>query len=84
MDSKIIQGGIDRLSKTDILIVAGTSGVVYPVAEFPFLTKRQNPKVKIFEFNLDRTPISSLATETILGSVEKTLPEFFLLNPENK
>lgn len=78
LDSKIIQGCIDRLSMTDILIVAGTSGVVYPVAEFPFLAKRQNPKVKIYEFNLDRTPISSLATKIILGSVERTLPEFFL------
>ncbi|MFX1284008.1 MAG: NAD-dependent deacylase [Promethearchaeota archaeon] len=76
LDSKIIQSCITRLSITDILIVAGTSGVVYPVAEFPFLSKRQNPSIQIFEFNLDYTPISNIATKTILGSVEKTLPNF--------
>ena len=77
LDREIIQGCIDRLSMTDVLLVAGTSGVVFPVAEFPFLAKRQNPKVKIFEFNLDHTPITNIATETIFGSVEKTIPEFF-------
>ncbi len=77
LDSRIIQGCIDRLSITDILIVAGTSGVVYPVAEFPFLARRQNPQVKIYEFNLDHTPISSITNETVLGPVEKTIPPFF-------
>lgn len=77
LDSIILQGCIDRLSMTDILIVAGTSAVVYPVAEFPFLAQLQNPSIKIFEFNLDYTPISNIATEIILGSVEKTLPKFF-------
>ncbi|MFX0123222.1 MAG: NAD-dependent deacylase [Candidatus Hodarchaeota archaeon] len=77
LDHQIIQRCIDRLSLTDVLLIAGTSGVVYPVAEFPFLAKRLNPKVKIYEFNLDHTPISSIATKTILGSVEKTISEFF-------
>lgn len=77
LDSEIIQGCVDRLSLTDILIVAGTSMVVYPVAEFPFLAQQQNPSVKVFEFNLDYTPISRIATKTFLGSVEKTIPDFF-------
>ena len=77
LDGKIIRECVDRLSLTDILIVAGTSMVVYPVAEFPFLAQRQNPSVKVFEFNLDYTPISRIATQTFLGSVEKTLPDFF-------
>ncbi|UCG02942.1 MAG: NAD-dependent deacylase [Candidatus Heimdallarchaeota archaeon] len=77
LDSNIIQNCIDQLSITDMLIVAGTSGVVYPAAEFPFLAKRQNSQVTIYEFNLDYTPISNIATETILGPVEETIPEFF-------
>ncbi|MFX1518145.1 MAG: NAD-dependent deacylase [Promethearchaeota archaeon] len=77
LDHGIIQGCFNRLSITDVLIVAGTSGIVYPVAEFPFIAKRQNSKLHIYEFNLDYTPISSIATNTILGSVEKTIPEFF-------
>jgi NAD-dependent deacetylase len=77
LDRGIIQQCTDRLFVTDLLIVAGTSGVVYPVAEFPFIAKRQNSKVKIYEFNLDHTPISSIATDTILGPVEETIPDFF-------
>lgn len=77
LDNRIIQKCVNRLSKTDILIVAGTSGVVFPVADFPFKAKHLNPSVEIYEFNLDYTPISSIATQIFLGSVEKTLVEFF-------
>ena len=77
LDHGIIQHCIDRLTITDVLIVAGTSGIVYPVAEFPFMAKRQNSKLLIYEFNLDHTPISTIATKTIIGPVEETIPEFF-------
>jgi NAD-dependent deacetylase len=77
LDLGVIQGCINRLSITDVLIVAGTSGIVYPVAEFPFIAKGQNSKLHIYEFNLDHTPISSIATKTILGPVEVTIPKFF-------
>ena len=77
LDHGVIQGCINRLSFTDVLIVAGTSGIVYPVAEFPFIAKRHNSKLLIYEFNLDHTPISTIATETVLGPVEETIPEFF-------
>lgn len=77
LNHNIIQSCFDRLSSTDLLIVAGTSMVVYPVAEFPFLARQRNPSVKIFEFNLDYTPISNITSETIIGPVEKTLPKFF-------
>ena len=77
LDSSIIHACEKQISITDVLIVAGTSGVVYPVAQFPFLAKRYNPRVKIYEFNLNHTPISSIASETIIGPVEATIPEFF-------
>ena len=77
LDSSIIHACEKQISITDVLIVAGTSGVVYPVAQFPFLVKRYNPRVKIYEFNLNHTPISSIASETIIGPVEATIPEFF-------
>ncbi len=65
------------LIQSDLLIVAGTSGVVYPIADFPFQAKRTNPSMEIFEFNKERTPISSVATKFIHGPVEKTLSLFF-------
>ena len=76
LNNEIVQKSLDRLRSTEILIIAGTSGVVYPVAEFPFFAKQQNPSVAIYEFNLEYTPISQITKQTILGPVEVTLPEF--------
>jgi NAD-dependent deacetylase len=73
----IIEQSFIRLSITQILIIIGTSGIVFPVAEFPFFAKQKNQHLKIYEFNLEYTPLSELATKTILGPVEETLPEFF-------
>ena len=39
--------------------------------------KRNNPLSEIYEFNMEKTPISQIATETILGPVEETLIQFF-------
>jgi NAD-dependent deacetylase len=77
LDGSIIQTCLKILNQSDLLIVAGTSGVVYPIADFPFQAKRNNPAIEIFEFNIERTPISSVATKFIHGPVEKTLNQFF-------
>ncbi|MHA2225397.1 MAG: SIR2 family NAD-dependent protein deacylase [Candidatus Hodarchaeales archaeon] len=77
LDRKILQECFTRLSLTDVLIVAGTSGLVYPVSEFPFYAKKQNKNLKIFEFNIEKTPISKIATQTIIGPVQETVPAFF-------
>jgi NAD-dependent deacetylase len=77
LDRKILQQCYTLLTEIDTLIVAGTSAVVYPVAEFPYLVKRNNPLSEIYEFNIEKTPISPIATQTILGPVEETLIRFF-------
>ena len=77
LDNEVITKCLDQLLTTDILIIAGTSGVVYPVAEFPFFALRNNPDISIIEFNIERTPISRMATETIIGPVEETLVDYF-------
>ncbi|MGC9781606.1 MAG: NAD-dependent deacylase [Candidatus Heimdallarchaeota archaeon] len=75
LDQQIIMKSYDILTnETDILLVIGTSGVVYPVADFPFLAKRNG--AIIVEFNVDPTPISQIADYTILGKAEETLPKF--------
>lgn len=79
LDGQILQQCYTLLNETDTLIVAGTSAVIYPVAEFPFLVKRSNPLSEIYEFNIEKTPISKIATETIIGPVEETLIQFFQL-----
>jgi NAD-dependent deacetylase len=58
-----------------VLLIVGTSGLVYPVAAFPQIAK-QASNALIIEFNVEKTPISSIADNSILGKAENTLPEF--------
>ena len=58
----------------DVLLVIGTSGLVYPIADLPRFAKLNN--VKVIEFNINKTPISQFADYTIVGKSEITLPVF--------
>ncbi|MHA1444715.1 MAG: SIR2 family NAD-dependent protein deacylase, partial [Candidatus Hodarchaeales archaeon] len=77
LDQNTLVSSYQRLRVTDLLIIAGTSAVVYPVADFPSFAKRHNSIVKILEFNLEITPISKIASKTFFGSIENTLGDFF-------
>lgn len=61
------------LNTYETLIVAGTSGVVYPVASFPTILKANGGK--IVEINIEKTPISDLADVSIIGKTGEILPE---------
>lgn len=75
LDHQIIMKSHDILAnETDVLLVIGTSGIVYPVAGFPIIAKRSGAIV--VEFNVDPTPISQLADYTLLGKAEETLMKF--------
>ncbi|MHA1993641.1 MAG: SIR2 family NAD-dependent protein deacylase [Candidatus Hodarchaeales archaeon] len=76
LDPDVIQRSYNRLHITDVLLIIGTSGVIHPVATFPYIAKQGNENLIVYEFNLEPTPLSSLANKTILGPVEKTLPLF--------
>ena len=65
---------IEWVLKANIMLVIGTSGVIAPVSSLPLFAKKNN--AKIIEFNIEKTPISSISDYTILGLCEKTLPEF--------
>jgi len=58
----------------DVLLVVGTSGVVYPVADFPRVAKQHG--AILLEFNLTETPISLIADYRFSAPAEKTLPSF--------
>jgi NAD-dependent deacetylase len=57
----------------DTLIVAGTSGVVYPVASFPQTVKDNGGSV--IEVNLEPTPISTIADISLFGKSGDILPK---------
>jgi len=56
----------------DCIIVAGTSGVVYPAAELPYIVSRNSGKV--IEVNLEPSPISNIADVALFGKSGKILP----------
>lgn len=75
LDRNVLQK-VDEIIRTecDVLLVVGTSGVVYPIADLPYLAKMND--VIVIEFNVDETPITQLADYTILGKSEEILPKF--------
>jgi NAD-dependent deacetylase len=62
-----------RLEECDTLIVAGTSGVVYPVASFPEAVKTHGGF--IIEVNMEPTPISGIADVSLMGRCGEILPQ---------
>lgn len=62
----------------DVVLVAGTSAVVYPAASIPRIAKRKG--AVIIEFNLEETELTASDTDIlILGSAGETLPELVKL-----
>ena len=60
---------------SDILLVAGTSAVVYPAASLAPLAKRAGAIV--IEINPDETPISAAVTYSLRGRAGDILPQLF-------
>jgi NAD-dependent deacetylase len=64
-----------RLKRGDVLIVTGTSSVVYPAASLP--EKAAFTGVTIIEFNKDfPTPLSPIAKICVEGKASETFPQF--------
>jgi NAD-dependent deacetylase len=62
-----------RLARAcDVLLVAGTSGVVYPAADLPFLARRAGRPV--IDVNPEETPISEIAEVHLAGASGVMLP----------
>ncbi|CAB9521261.1 NAD-dependent protein deacylase [Seminavis robusta] len=72
-----------RLKRGDVMLVAGTSSVVYPAASIP--EKAASAGVTIIEFNKDfPTPLSSIAKIRVEGRAAETFPEFVKLVLEKR
>lgn len=60
--------------KADVVLVIGTSAVVYPAAGIPLIAKQN--RAHIIEFNLEETGLTSYATDIFIkGRTGDTLPE---------
>ncbi len=55
----VLQRAFEEVSRSDVMIVAGTSAVVQPAASLPLIVKRKGGAV--IEINPDETPLSNIA-----------------------
>jgi NAD-dependent deacetylase len=65
----------DAASRCDVMVVVGTSGIVYPAAGLPQQAKMNNAIV--IEFNLERSNISGIADISNFGKAGEELPGFW-------
>ena len=64
---------VQAVSSCDVLLVVGTSAVVYPAASLAPLAKRSGAKV--IEVNPDDTPLSTAVIYSIRGRAGEVLPQ---------
>ncbi|MDR2017976.1 MAG: NAD-dependent deacylase [Syntrophobacterales bacterium] len=64
----------DEAHRCKVLLIMGTSGVVYPAAEIPYASKLQG--AVIVEINVSATPFTSSITDHFLkGNVSEIMPK---------
>ena len=68
----ILSSAFESSRSCDVLIVVGTSGVVYPVARLPEVASRSGRKV--IQINPARSELDSACTWNLTGSAGKLLP----------
>jgi len=62
----------DALRSCELLLIIGTSGVVYPAASFASVARAAGAFV--VEINLERTPTSALVDVSVQGRAKDLLP----------
>lgn len=72
----VAQQSVVEAEKCDLMLVCGTSAVVYPFANLPRIA-RQRRTVKIIEVNADPTPLTEdgISNYLIQGKTGETLPK---------
>ena len=66
------QKSVDAVSNADVVIVVGTSSIVYPAAGLPELALANG--IPVIEVNPERTPLSDAATATVRETAAGALP----------
>ena len=65
-----------HLEKTDIFLSIVTSNNVYPAAGFIDFICNKQKKVKLIEFNIEKTNKSSLFERSVIGTASETIETF--------
>lgn len=72
LDPIVMDAATGAIEAADVVLVVGTSSIVYPVAELPRLARRRNAHV--VEINVANTPLSPAAHEVLRGAAGEVLP----------
>jgi NAD-dependent deacetylase len=72
LDPATLETATDAIEHADIVLVVGTSAVVYPVAALPHAARRRNARV--VEINVENTPLTREADAVLKGPAGVILP----------
>jgi NAD-dependent deacetylase len=72
LSERAIHEAYSALDSCDLMLVVGTSGIVYPVAGFPEIARRAG--ARIVEINPEETPITELSDLFLKGPAGEVLP----------
>ena len=73
LDREVIETAFLKSREAEILFVIGTSGVVQPAASLPFIAKENG--AFIIEINTERTPITNIADEFLMGKAGEIMED---------
>lgn len=73
LPARVLDAAWRAAERCDVVLVVGTSGVVYPAAQLPFVAKQQG--ATLIDVNPDCTPISEVADLFLQGSSGEVLPQ---------
>ena len=73
LDPEDLQHSYEALRSCEILLIIGTSGLVYPAASFGPVAKDQG--AFIAELNLDPTPNTDLVDIAVQGRAKDLVPQ---------
>ena len=72
LDPVAIDAATTAMSAADVVLVVGTSAVVYPVAALPQIARRRG--VRVVEVNVEETPLTTEADAVLRGAAGEVLP----------
>jgi NAD-dependent deacetylase len=72
LDAAVMATAVEAIERANVVLVVGTSGVVYPVAGLPQIARRRGARV--VEINVEETGLSADADAVLRGPAGEVLP----------
>lgn len=73
----VAQQSLEEAGKCDVMLICGTSAVVYPFANLPWVARQRETKTTIIEINAEPTPLTmeKISDYIIQGKTGEILPK---------